>query len=558
MPMTVLGAGLLWFGWFGFNAGSAVAADGLAASAFMVTNIAAAAATITWVLASYLRIAQGQRRRRRLRRGRGPRRDHPGLGLRDRRRRARSSASSPAACASAPRSCASALKVDDALDVFAVHGVGGMFGAIATGIFASSRDPDRLHRPARGQPAAARQPAHRGRRDRRLRGRRHLRHRQGRRPHPRHPGQARKPRRWASTCPSTARSPIRCDAEAPPARRRAPPNRPPSTPRSTAAGPSPPGAASEQVDRATVPAAPPPRCTTRATSTTRAASGSSRTPAGARAIGSCRWPSPGWPRSAIAGRSGRTASRATAPASRCRSIGRCSSCSPGEPRRRTRPGIVSLFLPRARGARAARPGARRGDVRGGRPAGRRLAAGAVRRRGARRVRRRVAAGVRAGDRRASVARRRRPAAGHRRCLRAPARRRPAAARDRRPRGRRRAGRARRCPSASARTIVYKGLVIGGRLADLYPDLRAPLSVGYAVFHQRYATNTHPVWRLAQPFRSIAHNGEINTVRGNREQVRGRAADAATARRSRGSCSPPARCCPRTAPTRCRSTRRSSS
>ena len=85
------------------------------------------------------------------------------------------------------------------------------------------------------------------------------------------------------------------------------------------------------------------------------------------------------------------------------------------------------------------------------------------------------------------------------------------------------------PSASARTIVYKGLVIGGRLPDLYPDLRAPLSVGYAVFHQRYATNTHPVWRLAQPFRSIAHNGEINTVRGNREQVRGRAADPATSR-----------------------------
>src|SRR4029079_1671568 len=55
IPMTVLGAGLLWFGWFGFNAGSAVAAGGLAASAFIVTNTAAAAATITWVLASYLR-----------------------------------------------------------------------------------------------------------------------------------------------------------------------------------------------------------------------------------------------------------------------------------------------------------------------------------------------------------------------------------------------------------------------------------------------------------------------------------------------------------------------
>ena len=83
------------------------------------------------------------------------------------------------------------------------------------------------------------------------------------------------------------------------------------------------------------------------------------------------------------------------------------------------------------------------------------------------------------------------------------------------------------PSASALTIVYKGLVIGGRLPDLYPDLRAPVSVGYAVFHQRYATNTRPVWRLAQPFRSISHNGEINTVRGNREQVRGRVGDVAT-------------------------------
>jgi glutamate synthase (NADPH/NADH) large chain/glutamate synthase (ferredoxin) len=81
------------------------------------------------------------------------------------------------------------------------------------------------------------------------------------------------------------------------------------------------------------------------------------------------------------------------------------------------------------------------------------------------------------------------------------------------------------PSMSSRTIVYKGLVAGGRLADLYPDLAVPLAVSYAIFHQRYATNTHPDWRLAQPFRSIAHNGEINTVRGNREQVRGRTNDA---------------------------------
>ncbi len=80
------------------------------------------------------------------------------------------------------------------------------------------------------------------------------------------------------------------------------------------------------------------------------------------------------------------------------------------------------------------------------------------------------------------------------------------------------------PSASCRSVVYKGLVAGSRLADFYADLAAPLAVRYAVFHQRYATNTHPVWRLAQPFRYISHNGEINTVRGNREQVRGRIGD----------------------------------
>jgi ammonium transporter, Amt family len=137
VPMTVLGAGLLWFGWFGFNAGSAVTAGGLAASAFLVTNTAAAAATLTWVGASYLH-----------------KRKVSVIG---------------AACgavaglvAITPASgfvtaggaiviglvagglCYSAtllrerIKVDDALDVFAVHGVGGTFGAVATGVLATS------------------------------------------------------------------------------------------------------------------------------------------------------------------------------------------------------------------------------------------------------------------------------------------------------------------------------------------------------------------------------------------------------------------------------------
>lgn len=78
-------------------------------------------------------------------------------------------------------------------------------------------------------------------------------------------------------------------------------------------------------------------------------------------------------------------------------------------------------------------------------------------------------------------------------------------------------------SASSRTVVYKGLVAGPAVAALYPDLAVELPVSHVVFHQRYATNTHPTWALAQPFRMLAHNGEINTVRGNREQVRGRRA-----------------------------------
>ncbi len=78
-------------------------------------------------------------------------------------------------------------------------------------------------------------------------------------------------------------------------------------------------------------------------------------------------------------------------------------------------------------------------------------------------------------------------------------------------------------SASSRTVVYKGLVAGPAVAALYTDLAVELPVSHVVFHQRYATNTHPTWALAQPFRMLAHNGEINTVRGNREQVRGRRA-----------------------------------
>jgi Amt family ammonium transporter len=136
VPMTVLGAGLLWFGWFGFNAGSALGANGLAATAFATTNTAAAMAAITWVTISWLH------------------RGTPSVlgaaigavaGL---------VAITPAAGYVTPAAailiglgvgvvCYGAAllrlrsRVDDALDVFSVHGVGGAFGAIATGVFAT-------------------------------------------------------------------------------------------------------------------------------------------------------------------------------------------------------------------------------------------------------------------------------------------------------------------------------------------------------------------------------------------------------------------------------------
>ncbi|GIW03508.1 MAG: glutamate synthase [Thermomicrobiales bacterium] len=71
-------------------------------------------------------------------------------------------------------------------------------------------------------------------------------------------------------------------------------------------------------------------------------------------------------------------------------------------------------------------------------------------------------------------------------------------------------------SCSARTIIYKGFCLPEDLAAFYADLRDPaFTSAIALFHQRYSTNTLPTWAMAQPFRFIAHNGEINTIQGNR-------------------------------------------
>jgi glutamate synthase (NADPH/NADH) large chain len=70
-------------------------------------------------------------------------------------------------------------------------------------------------------------------------------------------------------------------------------------------------------------------------------------------------------------------------------------------------------------------------------------------------------------------------------------------------------------SLSSRSLIYKGMFLAEQLSNFYPDLKDERFVSaFAIFHQRYSTNTFPTWRLAQPFRMLAHNGEINTLKGN--------------------------------------------
>lgn len=78
-------------------------------------------------------------------------------------------------------------------------------------------------------------------------------------------------------------------------------------------------------------------------------------------------------------------------------------------------------------------------------------------------------------------------------------------------------------SLSPRLLSYKGLMMPNMLTTFYPDLKDPeLQTSICVYHQRFATNTLPLWKLAQPYRMLAHNGEINTIRGNRNWAVARA------------------------------------
>ena len=84
------------------------------------------------------------------------------------------------------------------------------------------------------------------------------------------------------------------------------------------------------------------------------------------------------------------------------------------------------------------------------------------------------------------------------------------------------------PSLSARTLVYKGMLTSEQLRQFFPDLRDPrFESGLALVHSRFSTNTFPSWPLAHPYRYMAHNGEINTLAGNRNWMRAREALLAT-------------------------------
>lgn len=137
ITLTVLGATLLWFGWFGFNAGSELAADGIAASAFLVTNTAAAMAGFSWMLVEYvvykkftlLGIASGIVA--------GLVAITPAAGFVDTPASLIIGAVAGIVAFWGVNGLKKALKYDDSLDAFGVHGVAGIWGAIATGIFAN-------------------------------------------------------------------------------------------------------------------------------------------------------------------------------------------------------------------------------------------------------------------------------------------------------------------------------------------------------------------------------------------------------------------------------------
>jgi Amt family ammonium transporter len=137
LPMTITGAGLLWFGWFGFNAGSALACNGVAANAFVVTHISSGAAALTWVLAEWIHSGKPTTLGAASGAVAGLVAITPACGY-------VSPVSSIIIGGLAGVICFGGVMLkgklgyDDSLDVVGIHGLGGMWGALATGLFAST------------------------------------------------------------------------------------------------------------------------------------------------------------------------------------------------------------------------------------------------------------------------------------------------------------------------------------------------------------------------------------------------------------------------------------
>ena len=169
LPMTITGAAFLWFGWFGFNAGSALAANGLAASAFVVTHIASAAAALSWILVEWIHRGKPTTLGAASGAVAGLVAITPGSGF-----------VGPVSAIVIGGACRhlcyggvmmkSKLGYDDSLDVVGIHGFGGTWGALATGLFASKAvNPAGSDGLFFGNPGAAGHPVRLGGRDHRVR-----------------------------------------------------------------------------------------------------------------------------------------------------------------------------------------------------------------------------------------------------------------------------------------------------------------------------------------------------------------------------------------------------
>ncbi|NPV92763.1 MAG: ammonium transporter [Firmicutes bacterium] len=137
LPLSVLGAGLLWFGWFGFNGGSALSSGGLATSAFVVTNTAAAAAALSWVFTEWIHHGKPTILGAISGCVAGLVAITPASGFVGPMSAVIIGLVAGALCYFTVSVVKSKLGYDDALDAFGIHGVGGTWGAIATGLFAS-------------------------------------------------------------------------------------------------------------------------------------------------------------------------------------------------------------------------------------------------------------------------------------------------------------------------------------------------------------------------------------------------------------------------------------